>query len=258
MIRKLRACSLAALIAGLWASAHPAEAAGYAGAMIWKALLLDEGAGVEQDLPRAAELFHRAAVSGDTSYGPIGKMHYATVLYLGRGVEKDQAEAMKWFQAAADEGSEEAREFLNTGYHTGYRDQNGLGAGTPTAAARAPLLTPAPGGTAMASADAIKSEPQADALPVRPAKVVTNVARKLINASRPEQVLPAPASAPVPASPDVEVRGQQLQEQHALAAQSGGPKMPLIMGLLLAACFAFGIFRQQQGARSVAGRPAGN
>jgi hypothetical protein len=143
-------------------------AAGYVGAMIWKALLLDEGAGVEQDLPKAAELLHRAAVSGDPAYGPLGKMHYATVLHLGRGVEKNEAEALTWFQAAAAEGSEEAREFIKTGYHTGYRDHSGLGAGTPTANALAPLnANPAPPASEVQGQKLERREPAlAPSLPV--------------------------------------------------------------------------------------------
>lgn len=106
-------------------------AAGYAGAMIWKALLLEDGAGVKPDLSKAAELMHRAAVSGDPAYSPIGKMHYATMLHQGKGVARDEGAARQWFEAAAAEGSEEARDFLRTGYHTGERDQKALGAGTP-------------------------------------------------------------------------------------------------------------------------------
>jgi hypothetical protein len=68
-------------------------------------------------------------------------MHYATVLFEGRGVARDPEEAMKWFRRAAAEGSEEAAEFLRTGYHTGARDGRGMGAGTPTAAALAPMLS---------------------------------------------------------------------------------------------------------------------
>lgn len=106
-------------------------AAGYAGAMIWKALLLEDGAGIKPDLTQAAELMHRAATSGDPAYSPIGKMHYATMLHQGKGVPRDEAAARQWFEAAAAEGSEEARDFLRTGYHTGERDQKAMGAGTP-------------------------------------------------------------------------------------------------------------------------------
>ena len=106
-------------------------AAGYVGAMIWKALLLEDGTGIKPDLTKAAELMHRAANSGDPAYGPIGKMHYATMLHQGKGVPRDEAAARQWFEAAAADGSEEARDFLRTGYHTGERDQKTMGAGTP-------------------------------------------------------------------------------------------------------------------------------
>ncbi|UCV24515.1 tetratricopeptide repeat protein [Ferribacterium limneticum] len=116
-------------------------AAGYAGAMIWKALLLEDGAGVKADLTTAAELMHRAATSGDPAYGPLGKMHYATMLQQGKGVPRDEAAARQWFEAAAAEGSEEARNFLRTGYHTGERDQKAMGAGTPPPSALVRGLT---------------------------------------------------------------------------------------------------------------------
>ncbi len=116
-------------------------AAGYVGAMIWKALLLEDGAGVERDEVRATELLKRAAMSGDDHYATLGKLHYASNLYLGRGVAKDEAEARKWFQAAAAEGSKEAADFLRTGYHTGARDQSGHGIGTPPAEQHGQLLS---------------------------------------------------------------------------------------------------------------------
>ncbi len=104
-------------------------AAGYAGAMIWKALLLEDGAGVEPDPARATALLRQAATSGDSHYATLGKLHYASNLYLGRGIEKDEAAARTWFEAAAAEGSEEAATFLATGYHTGARDREGHGVG---------------------------------------------------------------------------------------------------------------------------------
>ena len=116
-------------------------AAGYVGAMIWKALQVENGNGTERDLKVAADLLRQAAMSSDPAYGPLGRMHYATVLFEGRGVARDPEEAMKWFRRAAAEGSEEAAEFLRTGYHTGARDGRGMGAGTPTAAALAPILS---------------------------------------------------------------------------------------------------------------------
>lgn len=104
-------------------------AAGYTGAMIWKALLLEEGLGVEKDEPQATALMLKAAQSGHDGYATLGKLHYATALHQGKGVPKDEAAARRWFQAAADEGSQEAKDFLATGYHTGDRDRQGHGVG---------------------------------------------------------------------------------------------------------------------------------
>ena len=106
-------------------------AAGYAGAMIWKGLLYENGNGVPRDDTKAAELFKRAATSGSDGYATLGKVHYASALYQGRGVPRDEAEALKWFRAAAAEGSKDAEEFLHTGHHTASRDRSGAGVGTP-------------------------------------------------------------------------------------------------------------------------------
>lgn len=116
-------------------------AAGYVGAMIWKALQYENGNGTEMDVKAAADLLRRAAQSDDPAYGPIGRMHYATVLYEGRGVLQDKDEAMKWFRQAAAEGNPEASDFLRTGYHTGARDRKAMGVGTPTDAALAPIAS---------------------------------------------------------------------------------------------------------------------
>lgn len=218
-------------------------AAGYAGAMIWKALLLDEGAGVERDLAKAAELLHRAAVSGDPAYGPIGKMHYATVLHLGRGVEKNEAEAMKWFQAAAAEGNEEAREFIKTGYHTGFRDRSTLGAGTPTAAALAKLSDD--------NASLAQSRQQSTAIGA------PKPARKLVNA--PAAAFPLPDTPAQPSSAEAaqvasEVHGQKLERREPALA----PTLPVASAglvLLLVASFIAGILRQKRRGRA---KQAGN
>lgn len=105
-------------------------AAGYIGAMIWKALMLQDGAGgVPPDLPAAAELMRRAASAGDSPYATLGKLHYASALHAGKGVPKDEAAARRWFEAAAADGNPDAIEFLRTGYHTGDRDGQTRGVG---------------------------------------------------------------------------------------------------------------------------------
>ncbi|MBA5604960.1 sel1 repeat family protein [Duganella sp. FT3S] len=84
-------------------------AAGYVGAMIWKAAALENGAGgAAPDLQGAAELVRRAAMSGSSGYATLAKLDYARALYLGKGVPRDEAAARQWFEAAAGEGNEDA------------------------------------------------------------------------------------------------------------------------------------------------------
>ena len=215
-------------------------AAGYPGAMIWKALLLEDGSGVQPDLAEAARLMHRAATSGDPAYGPIGKLHYATLLHQGKGVPRDEAAARQWFEAAAAEGSEEARDFLRTGYHTGDRDQSTLGAGKPPPGA---LVRGVTGDNA--------------SLPARPENLpnATVDRKKEANSNNaPTPRLTVEAKAPPPedlAALPADVTGQQLT-----AVKPAGPALPaaetLWMGLLLLLAFAAGMLRQ----RANAPRPA--
>lgn len=210
-------------------------AAGYAGAMIWKALLLEDGTGIAQDSTQAAELLHRAALSDDPSYAAIGKMHYATALHLGRGVPKDEAAARQWFQAAAAQGSEEAREFLKTGYHTGHRELDGMGAGTPTAAA---LAGPPTGDNA--SLPQLKRESA-------PAGMAMAAVRLSQTATPPvPDITPPPAANPAP--PEADILGQKLERRTALPSQAL-PAASIGVVLLLLASFAAGILRQRRRAR---------
>lgn len=88
-------------------------AAGYVGAMIWKASALENGSGGRApDLAGAAALLRRAAMSGDSAYATLGKLDYARALYQGRGVPRNEAEARQWFEAAARDGNQEAIEAL--------------------------------------------------------------------------------------------------------------------------------------------------
>ncbi|MGE5472105.1 MAG: tetratricopeptide repeat protein [Bacteroidota bacterium] len=216
-------------------------AAGYAGAMIWKALLLEDGAGVPQDSVAAAELLHRAALSGDPAYAPIGKMHYATALHLGRGVAKDEAAARQWFEAAAAEGSEEAREFLKTGYHTGHRELSGMGAGIPTAAA---LAGPPTGDNASLP----RRAPVAAGMAVAAVKLVQG----------PTPPAPAPEADSVPAATlpavtrEAEIQGQKL-ERSAVLPSPAMPAASVGLGLVLLASFAAGVLRQRRRSRPGAG-----
>ena len=165
-------------------------AAGYAGAMIWKALETENGNGTTKDLKAAAELLKRAATGGDPAYEPIGKLHYATVLYHGRGVAQDKNEALKWFRAAAAQGSAEAAEFLRTGYHSGARDLEGMGAGVPTTTALASMLTPE------GIVQAIPTEQTNAINQVMDSRVVTRTAAIALKTFNREVTAPAEATPP--------------------------------------------------------------
>jgi TPR repeat protein len=134
--------------------------AGFVGAMIWKALMLESGSGMAQDITAAAALMRRAAHSDDPDYATLGKLHWATALYLGKGVERDEAAAMRWFREAAAEGDADAQEFLATGNHTADRDLQARSVASQRAAGAlhgqrlAPVSTP-PVATAPAPGDLI-------------------------------------------------------------------------------------------------------
>lgn len=201
-------------------------AAGYVGAMIWKALQFENGNGTELDLKAAAELLRRAAQSDDPAYGPIGRLHYATILHEGRGVARDPDEAMKWFRRAAAEGNPEAAEFLRSGYHTGARDRQAMGAGTPTAAALAPLASgPQPSATVPASSAAAAAPAAGSRVALQP--LAANEAPQ-----PPPPVTEAPASA-----------GIRLMPQ--IPAGNAGPAMAGAAWVLLAAFLLGLLFRRR-------------
>lgn len=207
-------------------------AAGYVGSMIWKALMLEDGTGVKPDLAEAARLMQRAATSGDPAYGPIGKLHYATALHLGKGVPRDEAGARQWFESAAADGNEEAREFLRTGYHTGDRDQSTLGAGKPPPSALVRGLTGENAsipGHQPATANATVSPKKAANLKFEPTP------RPAI-----EEKAPPPARNELPA----EAIGQRLTAVLPADLTASSPES-LWLVLLLVLAFATGMLRQR-------------
>lgn len=206
-------------------------AAGYVGSMIWKALMLEDGTGTKRDLAEAARLMQRAATSGDPAYAPLGKLHYATALHQGKGVPRDEAAARQWFESAAADGNEEAREFLRTGYHTGDRDQSTLGAGKPPPGALVRGLTGENAsipGHQPATANATVSPKNTAILKSDPPPVA--VAEKA----------PPPASAELPD----EAIGQRLSAILPASAATASPES-LWMALLLLLAFATGMLRQR-------------
>ena len=205
-------------------------AAGYVGSMIWKALMLEDGTGTERNLAEAARLMQKAATSGDPAYGPIGKLHYATALHLGKGVPRDEAAARQWFESAAADGNEEAKEFLRTGYHTGDRDQSTLGAGTPPPGALVRGLT---GDNA--------------SIPGHQPTNATVSPKKAANLKSDPAPRPAIENKPAPPQPSelpAEAIGQRLTAILPASVSAASPES-LWLALLLLLAFATGMLRQR-------------
>jgi hypothetical protein len=212
-------------------------AAGYTGALIWKALMYENGQGVPQDPVKASEMLLRAATSGDPYYGPLGKMHYATALYQGRGVERNVEEAMRWFREAAAEGDESAQEFLRTGHHTAVRDGSGQGVGD----------APEPAMTADARADLAAADFQLAAARVDEVAPAPVRARRLGGV---DTVAPEPATAPsvpsVPPQPDATpAAGRRLVEVTTQPVSQPAPDSLWLLPLL-GAFFAGALARLRQ------------
>lgn len=208
-------------------------AAGYVGSMIWKALMLEDGTGTKRDLAEAARLMQRAATSGDPAYAPLGKLHYATALHQGKGVPRDEAAARQWFESAAADGNEEAKEFLRTGYHTGDRDQSTLGAGKPPPGALVRGLTGENAsipGHQPATINATVSPKKAPNLKSDPAP------RPVVE----EKTPPPRDSTELPA----EAIGQRLTAVLPASISAASPDS-LWMALLLLLAFATGMLRQR-------------
>jgi hypothetical protein len=203
-------------------------AAGYIGAMIWKALMLQDGAGgVPPDLPAAAELMHRAATAGDSPYATLGKLHYASALHMGKGVPKDEAAARLWFEAAAEDGNPDAIEFLRTGYHTGDRDGQTRGVG---------LVPPVPLPAELMEAPPVVSR----SAPPMPGG---RMARRLDNTS---SSAPPPEASVPPGDPADAVPSSPTGSHLALVEAPPAPASTLPAGLaaLLLAAFLSGVLHQ--------------
>lgn len=71
-------------------------------------VMYDEGAGVEQDLARAADWYRKAAEQGFMD----AQTNLGLMYYHGQGVTRDLREAVKWFRCAAEQGDQEASTFL--------------------------------------------------------------------------------------------------------------------------------------------------
>lgn len=83
--------------------------------MIWLAQIYDTGIGVPQDLKKAAALIKRGAHTNDEAgYSSLAKYHYGIILLEGRGVPVDKQAGIEWLHRAADEGVDEAKDYLQS------------------------------------------------------------------------------------------------------------------------------------------------
>ena len=81
--------------------------------MIGLAQMYETGIGIRQDPVQSTALMRRAAQLDDgSSYPSLARYHYGVALAEGYGVPKNTAEARIWLRKAAQEGVNEAADYL--------------------------------------------------------------------------------------------------------------------------------------------------
>ena len=81
--------------------------------MIWLAQLYETGVGVPKDEAQATALMRRGAqASDDAAYARLARYHYGVALAEGRGTPRDVPQARTWLRQAAQEGVQEAADYL--------------------------------------------------------------------------------------------------------------------------------------------------
>ena len=81
--------------------------------MIWLAQLYETGVGVPKDEAQATALMRRGARSNDdAAYARLARYHYGVALAEGRGTPQDVPQAKTWLRRAAQEGVQEAADYL--------------------------------------------------------------------------------------------------------------------------------------------------
>lgn len=88
---------------------------GYIPALLPLAQTYEHGFG-EKSLSTAVSLYGKAAEAGSLD----AQIEYATALYLGRGIAKNEADSAKWYLEAAKQGSIDAQYMVATLYENGY------------------------------------------------------------------------------------------------------------------------------------------
>ena len=77
--------------------------------------MLEQGAGVEKDLAKAAEWYRRSAEHGM----PLAMLNYGLSLQAGQGVAKDEVAGAAWIMKAAEAGQPTAQANLGALYRSG-------------------------------------------------------------------------------------------------------------------------------------------
>jgi TPR repeat protein len=77
-------------------------------ALPWVGVIYGEGLGVAKDDAEAVRWYQKAADQGNNA----GQNNLGEMYQLGRGVAKDDAEAVRWYRKAADQGLAEAQYYL--------------------------------------------------------------------------------------------------------------------------------------------------
>ncbi|MEZ5890639.1 MAG: tetratricopeptide repeat protein [Xanthobacteraceae bacterium] len=95
--------------------ARPLAEKGDAHAEALMGLLYANGRGVPRDDHEAMKWFRSAADQGD----PVAQLQIGIMYYDGRGVPQDYSEAARWYQLAAERGNPEAQYNLGIMYATG-------------------------------------------------------------------------------------------------------------------------------------------
>jgi TPR repeat protein len=71
-------------------------------------VMYDEGAGIDQDLVKAASWYRKAADQGFMD----AQTNLGMMYYYGQGITRDHVEAANWFRRAASQGDQEAAGYL--------------------------------------------------------------------------------------------------------------------------------------------------
>lgn len=114
----------------------------HAGGLIRLSHYFDMGYGVPKRTERALEFLKIAMNSRNDGYAELARLHYATALHFGVGIQPDRAAARALFEALAAQGQVDAQEFLRVGHHGAWLRPDGQRyRDAPSARQEAPTLS---------------------------------------------------------------------------------------------------------------------